>query len=325
MLRNSAEKQSVQIGHLAMAVSVVVPTWRRAAWLERCLNCLIAQRVAPREVLVVGRRDDTDARDIASAIGLKAPFRLRWLEVERSGHIAPVMLGLEEASGDVVAFLDDDTEPAPGWLAALLAPFSDKQVGCVGGRVVTPGFPPGKAARDAGEIRWYGQHSANLGAREGMVPVPVDGVMEGNWAWRRPLLKMLEFDPVLDFDHAPMYGLDLCLQADRRGFRTLYQPSALVIHKPGPRDPDLDRADIARRTRAYSRNYTYVILKHLSYPRKFVYLAWSWLVGERGSYGLLLIPIDLLSRRRGVLPMARASFAGRWDGIRAWRNRARTS
>jgi GT2 family glycosyltransferase len=280
------------------------------------------QNTVPDEVLVVGRRDDADARAAADAVGQVAVYRIHWLEVERSGHIAPVRRGLEGASGDIVAFLDDDTEPEPGWLGALLEPFSDKEVGCVGGRVVTPGFV-GKVTRDAGNVRWYGQHSANLGAREGLVPVPVHGVMEGNWAWRRLLLKMLEFDPVLDFDHAPMYGLDLCLQADRHGYRTIYQPSARVTHHVGPRDPDLDRADMPHRARAYSRNYTYVSLKHMSSVRKAVYLTWSMLVGERGSYGLLLIPVDLLFRRRGVLALAGASFAGKWDGIRAWRRRSR--
>ena len=39
------------------------------------------------------------------------------------------------ARGEVTAFIDDDALPRPGWLKALLDPFSDGRVGCVGGRV----------------------------------------------------------------------------------------------------------------------------------------------------------------------------------------------
>jgi hypothetical protein len=67
-----------------------------------------------------------------------------------------------------------------------------------------------------------------------------------------------------------------------------------------------------------------VSLKHLNAARRALYLAWSWLVGDRGSYGLSLVPIEMLSGRRDVLEMARASFEGKWEGIRAWRRRSRS-
>jgi hypothetical protein len=148
--------------------------------------------------------------------------------------------------------------------------------------------------------------------------------MESNWAWRRELLNSLEFDPVLDHDDATLYGLDLCLQAGRRGYWTVYQPSARVAHHLAPRDPDLDRTDRHRRARGYSRNYTYVSLKHLNAGRRALYLAWSWLIGDRGSYGLSLVPIEMLSGRRDALAMARASFEGKWEGMRVWRRRSRS-
>ena len=46
--------------------------------------------------------------------------------------------GVARCTGDIVAFLDDDCEAEPGWLAALEIPFlKDPQVGVVGG-VLTP-------------------------------------------------------------------------------------------------------------------------------------------------------------------------------------------
>ena len=41
--------------------------------------------------------------------------------------------GVDAASGDIVAFLDDDAAAADGWLAALTAPFADPHVVGTGG------------------------------------------------------------------------------------------------------------------------------------------------------------------------------------------------
>jgi len=44
--------------------------------------------------------------------------------------------GLHAAGGEIVAFLDDDAEADPGWLAALVAPYGDERVIATGGKAV---------------------------------------------------------------------------------------------------------------------------------------------------------------------------------------------
>jgi hypothetical protein len=61
--------------------------------------------------------------------------------VVASGPVGPGAkrdLCAEKATGDFLAFLDDDAYPAPGWLEAAEAAFQDPQVGAVGGPAVTP-------------------------------------------------------------------------------------------------------------------------------------------------------------------------------------------
>ena len=140
----------------------------------------------------------------------------------------------------------------------------------------------------------------------------------GSWAWRASVLRRLTFDPKLDFDDASMYGLDLCWQAKELGFRTYYHSAARVVHHVAPRDPGLDRAQRDRRAVAYSRNYTYIGLKHLPPLRRLVYSVWWWLIGDRGSYGPLLAMADMARGRRNVAPVARAAMIGKWQGLRAW-------
>ena len=291
-------------------VSVVVPTWRRAQWLERCVDAVLAQEPPPGEVLVVGRAADAEA---VAVVERRAPG-VRWVEVSEAGHVAPVRAGLAEARGVLVVFLDDDAEPQGEWLRTLLAPFADPRVACVGGAVVeTEGSP--RIPRDAGRIRWYGEFAANVAAVRTGGARDVDGVREANWAWRADVLRTLDFGPLFDTDDASMYGVDLSLQARARGHRVVYVPTAVVAHHSAPRDPALDRADAPARTFSYSRNYTYIALRHLRGARRLAFLAWWFLLGDPGSPGLLHV---VRGWRRGV--PARASFGGKVAGIRAWRS-----
>lgn len=300
------------------SLSVVIPTWQRASWLDRCLSALRLQEPTPGEVIVVGRPEDRPAREVVERHLAARKLPMRWADVRRPGHVAPVLAGLEAAGGDLVAFLDDDAEPEPCWLSELLAPFADARVACVGGRVLMPTVE--KIVRpDAGQIRWYGKHVGNVAALEGPEPVDVSGVMECNWAWRREALRSLVFDPRLDFDDASMYGLDLCLQARERGWRVVYQPAARVTHHLAPRDPSLDREERVQRRLSYARNYTLIGLKHFRGCRRAAFVAWWWLVGERSAYGVGGAIVDALRGRSHILPLTVAALRGRWQGVRAWR------
>ena len=301
-------------------ISVVVPTWQRAKWLQLCLESLCAQDLHPNEVLVVGRREDREARRVSGIRDDDAPFAIRWLEVDSVGHIAPVIRGLSGAESDLVAFLDDDCQPEPRWLAQLVRPFADQTVACVGGRVVTPGFV-GKVRRDAGSIRWYGKHVGNVAALDLALLREVAGVMECNWAWRTDVLRSLPFDGALDCDDASMYGLDLCLQAKELGWSVVYEPSAVVLHHAAPREDRLNREDRVHRSLSYARNYTYIGLKHFNGLRRMGFRIWWWSVGERGAYAAVTALADIFLGSADVPARWQAARRGRREGALLWRQR----
>src|SRR5205085_11066556 len=75
--------------------------------------------------------------------------------------------GIDIARGDIVAFLDDDAVAAPDWLDRLCAPYDDRQVIAVGGRVV-PRFDGPRPAWLPAEFDWvigctYAGHRDELG------------------------------------------------------------------------------------------------------------------------------------------------------------------
>jgi GT2 family glycosyltransferase len=298
--------------------TVIVPTYLRPQWLERCLRALSIQTLLPEEVLVIGRHEDSAARDVTASNRTTAPFRVKWLEVDRPGHIQPVKLGLHAASGALVALLDDDTEPFDTWLEKLSECFrDDSTVACAGGRVITHGVPA-HTSRAAGRIRWYGKLIGNIGALEAPEVTHVTTVMECNWMWRREVLEKLDFDTALDFAHAPFYGLHLTLQALRQQQRVVYTSEAKVRHHAAPRTASLDRSKLAQEVYAYSRNYTYIGLKYFHPVQKLVFVVWWWAIGQRGGYGLVTAAIDLQLKKPEVLKKLRAALAGKWAGLKLW-------
>jgi GT2 family glycosyltransferase len=282
------------------------------------VRSLLAGNSWPAEILVVGRESDTltceALPEIVELCEGRITLRVDW--VTEPGHVPPVEKGASVASGEIVAFVDDDVTVTPGWLERLIAPFSDPAVGVVGGRVITPSCKQGRLRGKPGHTSWYGRHWGNVGAMDGERPIDVDSVMEGNWAWRRSLLTAIRFDPLLNLDDASMYGLDLCWGALARRFRVVYHPGALVYHYPAPRESSLERTDRPRRVFAYCRNYTYVMLKHLSWWRRCFFVTWWFLVGERGGWGFAVFIADWLRGAKPPTQELAAALRGKIWGLR---------
>jgi GT2 family glycosyltransferase len=99
------------------AVSVVIPTRERLAYLEVALSSLRAEAEREgAEVLVV---DDGGPSDAARALAER--HGARYLTVEGGpGLNAARNTGVARSGGALVAFLDDDVRVSDGWLAALL-------------------------------------------------------------------------------------------------------------------------------------------------------------------------------------------------------------
>ncbi|WP_174299763.1 glycosyltransferase [Caulobacter sp. S45] len=112
-------------------VSVIVSTLDRAPWLDRALSALAMQRHPSFEVIVVpGPCRDETAEVLARHAG-----RIRVSACGQANLSASRNQGLRLARGEIVAFLDDDAVPEPDWLERITRPYTDPQVGGVGGYI----------------------------------------------------------------------------------------------------------------------------------------------------------------------------------------------
>ncbi len=103
----------------APVVSVIIPTYRHAEFVEETLASVFAQTFTDYEVIVVndGSPDDTAAR----LRPLAQAGRIRYLEQANAGQAAARNRGLAEARGEFVAYLDDDDLWPPGKLSWQVA------------------------------------------------------------------------------------------------------------------------------------------------------------------------------------------------------------
>jgi glycosyltransferase involved in cell wall biosynthesis/SAM-dependent methyltransferase len=105
-------------------VTVVLPTYRRPDSLARALRGLAAQ-VDPGvgwDVVVVDNDPDQGAAATVEVEMAGTNLSWRLLHQPRVGSAHARNLGIEQASGSIIALLDDDVVPDPDWLARIVAP-----------------------------------------------------------------------------------------------------------------------------------------------------------------------------------------------------------
>ena len=216
-----------------MRLSAIIPTHDRPESLAQCLETLMEQDVvADRlEVVVVDDGSRSDIPAVVAASSARGSIPVRCERQPLSGLNVARNRGAAVATGDVLAFLDDDTLVSPGWASALLRAFESHPCAGVGGRVelglaapapdwLTREFTCLLAEYDVGrEARWL----------EGD-PVPVGA----NCAVRRGEFERIGgFRPGLD-----RIAGSLVSNGDTEFFRRLraaggrlrYEPEAKVVH-----------------------------------------------------------------------------------------------
>ncbi|MBN1875878.1 MAG: glycosyltransferase [Anaerolineae bacterium] len=97
-------------------VSVITPTYNRATYLQAALASILAQSLAPWEIIII----DDGSTDNTIQIIRDAPGPIRLFQQAHQGVVAARNLGLEKSSGDLIAWLDSDDLWEPDFLATVV-------------------------------------------------------------------------------------------------------------------------------------------------------------------------------------------------------------
>jgi glycosyltransferase involved in cell wall biosynthesis len=305
-------------------ISVVVPTYRRPALLERCLRAVQAQDPAPREVVVAYRDEDAETAAWLAIWREEDPERRRTVAVNRPGLVHALARGTEAVRSEAVAYLDDDAVPRPGWLRELGLGFLDPSVGAVGGRIVdhVDGVEIRGRTKRLGILTGYGRVI-------GRHHLDTDHYGDVNWltganvAVRTSLARHDERLALTAQGLALGNDLDTCLSVLRRGFRVLYTPWAVVEHHTTSyRDPVLGSRVGGEDVVASAANHTYVAFKHLPAAGRAAALAYGMVVGSSSLPAPVRALAELLrspARARAMTRRIPAVWRGRRLGVRMWR------
>ncbi len=264
--------------------SVVIPNWNGRHFLGACLTSLQQQTYNDIEIIVV---------DNASDDGSQALVRERFPQVqlitlpENRGFTGACNIGIQAASGDIIALLNNDTEVDVGWIKEIVEGFcSDQEIGMVASKMLL--FDKRDHFHTAGDTFGTDGSAGNRGAWERDVGQYdrveyVFGACGGAAAYRK---SMLDDIGLLDDDFFFLLeDVDLAWRAQLAGYKALYVPSAVVYHHLSASGGGI--------TASYydGRNSIWVLVKNM--------------------------PGALIRKYAGQILGRQASLA--WQALRAWR------
>ena len=171
--------------------------------------------------------------------------------------------GIACSTGEIIAFIDDDSMVQPGWLGALLEVYRDKTIGAAGGRVIA--MPEPYCDEIKGPPRLQVTRLGSVIAKDaGLVSeerAEVDHLIGCNMSFRRTALEEVGgFD--LNFTLTNLREeTDLCLRVKRAGWRIVFEPGIAVVHFSAR---SLQPYFLERPTIQFSngRNGSYFAIKH---------------------------------------------------------------
>jgi glycosyltransferase involved in cell wall biosynthesis len=197
-------------------VSVVVCTYNGERTLRDCLEGVSELSYPDFEAIVV----DDGSTDRSAAVA--AEHNVRVIKTENRGLSSARNTGLLAATGDIVAYLDDDARPDPEWLTYLVGAFEGGSHVAVGGPNIAP---PGDglmaecvAAAPGGPIHVL------LSDRE------AEHIPGCNSAFRKDALEAVGgFDPRF---RVAGDDVDICWRLQERGWSIGFSAAAMVWHHP---------------------------------------------------------------------------------------------
>lgn len=215
-----------------MKISLVINTFNRIASLPNTLEALTFLRYPDLEVVVVNG-PSTDGTD--EYLRANWADRIKLCDCAEPNLSKSRNIGIQNASGDVVCFIDDDGVPEPDWLDELVKAYQDERVAAAGGWV-----------RDHSGVNYQSKYivSSRSGDSDCGIDDPLavpeasihaesfPGLIGVNSSFRRShLLEVGGFDEIYAYF---LDETDVLARLVDAGYKVAMVPSAQVHHKYAP-------------------------------------------------------------------------------------------
>ena len=221
-------------------ISLIIPAYNEEAYLPACLDAVMAHVARPGiEIIVVDNNSTDGTRQVVERYpGVTCLFE------PRKGVTRARQCGLRGSSGEILAYVDADTRPPPGWVDQIEEHFAaDPALACLSGPY---SFYDLAGLRRFVSEAWF-VAARSLGAITGYV------VVGGNFAIPRKVLEQMGgFDASIEF-----YGedVDIAKRAGKQG-RVHFSPR-FVMPTSGRR---MQSQGFVKMAGIYCVNYFSVVL-----------------------------------------------------------------
>ncbi len=215
------------------AISIVVCTRNRTAYLANCLKALMELEYSNYEIIVVDNAPGTEeTREFVATVPV------RYVREDKPGLDWARNRGIAEATHNIIAFTDDDAVVDKYWLQVISKAFNNDEVMCVTGFVAPAELETG--AQRMFELNYGGMahgfrqrifKKEQLSNRQ-LIWASNFGV-GANMSFRKKIFEQIgNFDVALDVGTPSCGGGDIEMfhRVVAKGYHLLYEPSMLVWH-----------------------------------------------------------------------------------------------
>lgn len=211
-----------------MLISLIICSRNRSSSLRRCLE-YVEHLESPGEweLVVVNNGSTDDTAELLKAFRESASFRVVVVEEPREGLGRARNAGIAAATGEILAFTDDDCYVSPDFLKQMLEVFKDNRIEYMGGRVLL---------YDNTDVAQTIRTEIRIRVVEPRSFIRAGELQGANMAVRKSLVdKIGTFDPEFGAGSRFSSGEDADFQAraSASGATGIYHPGPLVWHHHG--------------------------------------------------------------------------------------------
>ncbi len=213
-------------------VSVIIPVYNEFAFTYQCLASIVnAGDHAGMEVILADDHSTDLTRQICSVVS-----HVKVVRSERNlGFLRNCNQAAQQASGEYLFFLNNDTQVQKGWLDTQLRLMEENPlIGMTGAKLV---YADGRL-QEAGGIIWQDGSAWNYGNGQDAGAPEYNYVKDVDYlSGAAIMIRAALWKQIGGFDErfAPAYceDSDLAFAVRKAGYRVVYQPQSVVVHYEG--------------------------------------------------------------------------------------------
>jgi glucosyl-dolichyl phosphate glucuronosyltransferase len=270
-----------------ISLSVIICTRNRAEDLANCLHELSIQSREFRdvEIIVVDNGSTDNTREVVERFRRNSLSPINYTVEAREGLCAARNRGRAAATGEILAYIDDDAVPHPGWIAAIREHFAQKLSDCIAGRV---------EVRTQGSLpEWFMPNLLHIlgrtdyGENKRLLKFP-ECPTGCNFALRGDV-----FDKTVWFDERLTYYYDeveFFARVSATGLQTMYRSDVAIDHCISP--ARLSKSSLRKKARMMGKGAVKAKTLHgvsnvdrlkwtVEYMARTAYVGCAWCVGPR--------------------------------------------